>query len=61
MATRKKIAEEEIWRVAYNVLEGLNRLHDANIIHRDVKPANIFFHEGVAKIGDLNVAKHLVD
>jgi len=36
-------------------------LHDANIIHRDIKPANIFFHNEVAKIGDLNVAKHLVD
>jgi NIMA (never in mitosis gene a)-related kinase 1/4/5 len=47
--------------VAYNVLEGLAKLHEANIIHRDIKPANIFFHKGLAKVGDLNVAKHLVD
>ena len=42
-------------------MEGLAKLHEANIIHRDIKPANIFFHSKLAKIGDLNVAKHLVD
>lgn len=47
--------------MAHNVLEGLAKLHEANIIHRDIKPANIFFHRGIAKVGDLNVAKHLVD
>lgn len=47
--------------MAYEVLEGLNKLHDCNIIHRDVKPANVFFSSGSAQIGDLNVAKHLKD
>ncbi|MCB0369780.1 MAG: protein kinase [Bdellovibrionales bacterium] len=61
MTVKQRIPEEEIWKVAYNVLEGLYRLHDSNIIHRDIKPANIFFHNNIAKIGDLNVAKHLVD
>lgn len=59
--TKERIQEEEIWKLAYNVLEGLNKLHECNIIHRDIKPANIFYHNGVGKIGDLNVAKHLVD
>lgn len=61
LALKNRISEDAIWRVAYNVLEGLNKLHEANIIHRDIKPANIFFHNGIAKLGDLNVAKHLVD
>lgn len=60
-ANKTRIPEAQIWRTAYNVLEGLNKLHEANIIHRDIKPANIFFHQNVAQIGDLNVAKHLVD
>lgn len=47
--------------MAYQSLEGLSKLHDQNIIHRDIKAANIFFHNGDAKIGDLNVAKHLKD
>lgn len=59
--SKTKIPEAEIWKTAYNVLEGLNKLHEANIIHRDIKPANIFFHHNTAQIGDLNVAKHLVD
>lgn len=61
ISTRTKIPEPEIWKTAYNVLEGLNKLHEANIIHRDIKPANIFFHHNTAQLGDLNVAKHLVD
>ena len=57
----KRLAEKDIWRVAYQSLLGLAKLHDCNIIHRDIKAANIFFHEGNVKIGDLNVAKHLKD
>lgn len=61
IANKTRISQQQIWKVSYQVLAGLEKLHDANIIHRDVKPANIFFHNGVAKIGDLNVAKHLKD
>lgn len=32
-------------------------MHENNIIHRDLKCANIFFVNGVAKIGDLNISK----
>jgi NIMA (never in mitosis gene a)-related kinase len=56
-----RFPEKEVWKVAYQCLEGLSKLHDLNIIHRDIKAANIFFHNGDAKIGDLNVAKHLKD
>jgi NIMA (never in mitosis gene a)-related kinase len=49
--------EKYIWKVAYEVLLGLKTLHENNIIHRDIKSANIFFVKGVAKLGDLNVSK----
>ena len=39
------------------VLTGLSVLHDMNIIHRDLKSANIFISDGVYKLGDLNVSK----
>jgi NIMA (never in mitosis gene a)-related kinase len=32
-------------------------LHAAKIIHRDIKPGNVFFVDGVAKLGDLNISK----
>lgn len=41
------------------VLSGLNILHERNIIHRDLKSANIFIADGNYKIADLNVSKLL--
>jgi serine/threonine protein kinase len=42
-------------------LQGLRILHKSNIIHRDIKSANIIFVKGVAKLGDLNVSKFTED
>ena len=37
---------------------GLNYLHSRNIVHRDIKCANIFLTKGgILKLGDLNVSK----
>jgi NIMA (never in mitosis gene a)-related kinase len=37
---------------------GLKSLHDKNILHRDLKCANIFLNkDGSVKLGDLNVSK----
>ena len=36
---------------------GLSILHERNIIHRDLKCANIFISNEVFKIADLNVSK----
>lgn len=42
----------------YNKARGLKVLHDMNILHRDLKCANIFISkDGTAKLGDLNVSK----
>jgi NIMA (never in mitosis gene a)-related kinase len=49
--------EKDIWRMAGQILSGLSVLHERNIIHRDMKSANIFIAGEVYKIADLNVSK----
>lgn len=48
-------------RLALDIVGGLEVAHHRGVVHRDVKPANIFFDaRGTAKLGDFGVA-HLVD
>ena len=50
--------ELDIWKIFIQMTIGLKSLHDLNILHRDLKSANVFlFNDGTAKIGDLNVSK----
>lgn len=54
--------EDEIWFFTIQILKGLNALHEKNIMHRDLKSANIFLtKEGGVKLGDLNVGKYIKD
>jgi serine/threonine protein kinase len=42
-------------------LKGLKHIHDNNIVHSDIKPANIFTgKDGQVKIGDFGVSKKTV-
>ena len=59
-AIKKQVFFEEskIWSTLIQILEGLKYLHKSDIIHRDLKSANIFLtKKGGVKIGDLNVSK----
>ena len=50
--------ENEIWSIFIQMIQGLNVLHEHQIMHRDLKSANIFLTKaGICKLGDLNVSK----
>ena len=54
----KMMGEEGIWRIFIEMCKALRALHQRNILHRDLKSANVFLQKhGGAKLGDLNVSK----
>lgn len=57
LAKSGPLSKEESIAIVTQVAQGLNAGHQQNLIHRDVKPANILFDEkGVALISDFGVA-----
>ena len=61
LATGERMAPAQVRRMALDLLGGLEVAHHRGVVHRDVKPANVFFDaRGTAKLGDFGVA-HLVD
>ena len=53
----KNFDEFNLWRIAYEILNGLEYLHSQNIIHRDIKCLNLFItKDHHIKIGDLGVS-----
>lgn len=60
--TYKRFSESIIRKYTIQILEGLEYLHAHNIIHRDIKGANILVdRDGVCKLSDFGGAKMLVE
>ena len=49
----------EALKIGEEVARGLQAAHEAGVIHRDVKPANILLGPKNAKLGDFGIAKDL--
>jgi serine/threonine protein kinase len=54
----KYIKEDTIWSYAIQITIALQEMHDRNILHRDIKPKNIFLTgKNHVRLGDLGCAK----
>lgn len=52
-----RLDDFRIWKILLELSQGVKSIHDANFIHLDLKPANVFIDwEGVLKIGDFGMA-----
>ena len=52
------LPEAQIWRYFTQISGGIAHMHDARMMHRDVKPANIFLAaNGAVKLGDLGLGR----
>ncbi len=57
---REPLTEPAVWRVAIQLLSALHAIHCRRIVHRDIKPQNIFLGaDGSVKLGDFGVSRIL--
>lgn len=54
---RGPLPEDDVVRLGRDLLAALEATHSKDVIHRDVKPSNVFLVEGRALLGDFGVAK----
>ena len=58
-APPRGLPEAEAWDVARQVADGLRAIHDAGVVHRDLKTANLMRdRQGVVRVMDFGIAKH---
>ena len=51
------LSEREALYILKDIVNGLKHLYDHNVLHRNLKPSNIFFRGDVAVIGDFSSCK----
>ncbi len=60
LRTRGIVEEATAIKIMIGCCKGLEAIHLAGLVHRDIKPGNIFLdRKGEPKIGDLGLARHV--
>ena len=52
----QKLTQDDGLKLWDQMAVGLKGMHERGIIHQDIKPANLFLHNGELKIGDFGIA-----
>ena len=58
------LSEERVIKMIKEIVLGIQYLHKNHIVHRDIKPGNVFLmddEEETIKLGDLGIAKDIND
>jgi serine/threonine protein kinase len=53
------LPEAEIRRWFSGIVAGVEHLHQEGLVHRDLKPGNLFDDRGVIKVGDYGLSKYI--
>jgi hypothetical protein len=49
----------EVLRWMHGICAGVDYLHEQGLVHRDLKPGNLFLEDGLVKIGDYGLSKFI--
>lgn len=62
LETDKDVKERQVLQIFTQIILGLEYIHSQNILHRDIKTANVFlFRKGLVKLGDFGIAREVND